>query len=73
MTRPVHTFTVTGVRFPTAACTCGWVSERHRSRGEAYRAWDAHRWYATRTLVRAVFGSYAWRHQSHPAGQERPV
>jgi len=45
----------------TATCACGWVSECHRSRGEAIDAYTAHRWHADHRRVRAVYGVNAHR------------
>lgn len=58
-----HVLYVTGVVRPIAACSCGWVSEERRSRGEAYRAWRTHRWLAAR---RHLYGP-----KSLSAGSER--
>jgi hypothetical protein len=72
MTRD-HQFRVRGLFGPVVAtCTCGWVSEPHTSRGAAYRAWNRHRWYASRRLVRAVYGTDTHR-RALSADQERPV
>lgn len=45
-----HHLTLAGGRFVTAACLCGWVSEGHRSRGQATQAWEGHVYLATGRL-----------------------
>ena len=55
-----------GVRWVTVTCDCGWVSENHRSRGEARRAWEGHRWLAAHNRVHARFGVDARRRAVRP-------
>ena len=46
MGRHTHHAEYRGLRWVTVACKCGWVSEGHRSRGEAHRAYEGHVWLA---------------------------
>lgn len=44
----------------TVTCRCGWVSENHRSRGEARRAYESHVWLTVRRPI-LIFGVDARR------------
>jgi hypothetical protein len=60
-----------GLHHVTVTCGCGWISQNHRSRGEAKRAYDGHVWLASAPRV-VLYGVDARRRPmsvDHPGAE----